>query len=255
MIEALRRTGVRFAILGVLAYLVFLAANVPAAWLGYALERASAGAVALGDPRGTVWKGQGSLAVRSGNTYRSLAEIEWRCNPLGIFAGRLNLTISGEAPGSSLRAGASLGLSSVRLQGVEASVPAALLEAVDARIAFWKPDGRVRVLAGSLEVGAGKVLGGATVEWNDAGLSGVPRVGDYRLQVNGSGERAALTLSTLRGDLRVSARGEWTAAQPRVVQMSGEAEISSARKDLEALRPLLIGGDAGTRQFAWTITL
>ena len=38
---ALRRPGVRLALLGAGAYLVFLVANLPAAWLGSALERSS----------------------------------------------------------------------------------------------------------------------------------------------------------------------------------------------------------------------
>lgn len=254
MIEALRRTGVRFAILGAIAYLVFLVANVPAAWLGYALERASGGAVALGDPRGTVWKGQGALAVRSGNAYRSLAEIEWRCNPLGLFAGRLNLSISGSAPGANLRANANLGLRSVRLENVDASVPVALIEPAVPIAAIARPEGRLRLVADSLEIGAASVSGAATVEWAEAGLSGIARVGDYRLQITGSGERAAIRLSTLRGDLRVNGEGEWRAAQPRVVQIRGVAESSPARQDLEPLLVLLAGGGSGnSRPFAWTL--
>jgi general secretion pathway protein N len=254
MIEALRRTGVRFAVLGAVAYLAFLVANVPAAWLGYALERASAGAVALGDPRGTVWKGQGSLAVRSGNAYRSLAEIEWRCNPLWLFAGRLNFSLSGSAPGASLRAGLSLGLRSLRLQNVEASAPAGLLEAVRPAAAFLKPEGRLRVLADSFEIGPASVRGAATLEWADAGAMGVARLGDYRMQITGSGETAAVRLATLRGDLRVKGEGEWRAAQPRIVQMRGEAQASPARKDLDPLLVLLAGEGGGpSRPFTWSM--
>ena len=61
-----RRGDVRLAILGIGAYLVFLLANLPAAWLGFALERSSRGALALGEPSGTVWRGRGLLALRSG---------------------------------------------------------------------------------------------------------------------------------------------------------------------------------------------
>lgn len=256
MIEALRRTGVRFAVLGVAAYLVFLVANLPAAWFGYALERASGGALALGDARGTVWKGRGALAVRSGAAFRGIADIEWRCNPLSILAGRLSVALSGSAPGASLRANVSLGFGSVRLQNVEASAPVALLEPAIPIAAIAKPEGRLRIAADSLEVGIGSVRGAATVEWADAGLSGVRRVGDYRLQITGSGDRAAIRLATLRGELRVSADGEWRASQPRVVQMRGMAEASPARKDLEPLLQLLAGDGSGpSRQFGWTLTI
>jgi len=256
MIGALRRTGVRFAIIGVAAYLVFLAANVPAAWLGYALERSSGGALALGDARGTVWKGQGVLAVRSRDAYRGIADIEWRCNPLSVFTGRLGIALSGTASGANLRATLSLGLGSVRMQNVDASAPAALIAPASPRAEFAKPEGRLRVLADSFEIGPASVRGAAALEWAEAGAMGVARLGDYRLQITGSGESAALRLSTLRGDLIVNGNGEWRAAQPRVVQMRGVAEISPGRTELEALLVLLAGEGAGpSRQFAWTMSL
>lgn len=256
MIEALRRTGVRFAILGALAYLVFLVANLPASWFGYALERGSGGALALGDPRGTVWKGQGTLAIRSGDAYRGIAEVQWRCNPLAAFTGRFSVALSGTAPGAALRANLSLGLRSVRLQNVEASVPVALIGPAVPIAAIAKPEGRLHVVSESLEIGSAKVNGAATVDWAEAGLSGIARVGDYRLQINGSGDNATVRLSTLRGDLRVNGNGQWRAAQPRVVQMRGVAEISPGRTDLEPLLQLVAGQGSGTsRPFAWEMTL
>jgi len=251
MIEALRRTGVRFAILGAAAYLVFLVVNLPAAWFGYALERSSGGAVALGDARGTVWKGRGALAVRSRDGYRSLADIEWRCNPLSLFTGRLSMALSG----ASLRANLSLGLRSVRLQNVEASVPVALVATAVPAAAFVKPEGRLRVVAESFEIGSASVRGAATVDWAEAGLSGIARIGDYRLQITGSGESATVRLSTLRGDLRVNGNGEWRAAQPQFV-MRGVAEISPGRADLEPLLLLLGAQGSGTsRPFEWVMAL
>jgi hypothetical protein len=63
-------------------------------------------------------------------------------------------------------------------------------------------------------------------------------------------------LSTLRGDLRVNGNGEWRAAQPRVVQMRGVAEISPGRTDLEPLLQLVAGQGSGTsRPFGWEMTL
>jgi general secretion pathway protein N len=254
MIEALRRTWIRFAVAGVAAYLLFLIVNLPASWLSYALERASGGAVALGNPSGTVWKGRGALAARSGQGYRALADIEWRCNPLSIFTGGLAVTLSGDAPGASLRGNLRLGFRSVRLDKVDASVPVALIEPAVPGSAFVKPEGRVRVVADSLEIGPASVRGAATVEWTEAGMSGLARVGDYRLQITGSGDRAGLKLSTQRGDLRMTGDGEWSAAQPRQIQMRGEAEAT--RKDLEPLLALLAGpGEGSRRQFGWMMTI
>jgi len=253
---AFRRPGVRLAVLGMVAYLVFLLANVPAAWLGFALERSSRGALALGDPAGTLWKGSGLLALRSGGAFRGIADLEWRCNPLSVLTGRLSLALSGVAPETRLRASVSLGAGSLRLQNVEASAPAALLEPALPAAAFAKPDGRVRVLADSFEVGGAGVAGAATVEWLEAGMSGLRRLGDYRLQVTGNGERAAVKLATLRGDLRFTGEGEWRAAQPRIVQLRGTAEAAAERKDLEPLLQALgIRGSGIPQPFAWTVPI
>jgi len=256
MIEALRRTGVRFAVLGAAAYLVFLAATLPAAWFGYALERLSDGALSLGDPRGTVWKGRGALAVRSSSGFRGIADIEWRCNPLSVFVGRLSVDVSAAAPGANLRAKVGLGLRSLRLQNVEASAPAGLLDPAVPAVAFAKLEGRWKILADSLEIGPESVRGSATAEWSGAGAIGVAQLGDYRLQVTGSGNQAAIKLATLRGDLRVNGNGEWRASEPKVVKISGVAETSPARKDLEPLLQLLGGEGTGpSRPFGWVMTI
>jgi hypothetical protein len=102
------------------------------------------------------------------------------------------------------------------------------------------------------------VRGAASVEWTDAGLSGLqaPRLGDYRLQIDASGERAELRLSTLRGDLRLTAGGEWRAAQPRMLQLRGTAEASAERKDLEPfLRVIGVRGVGTSQPFVWTVPL
>ncbi len=254
----LRRPGVRLALLGVAAYVVFLAANLPAALVGSALERASRGSVVLGDPRGTAWKGSGVLALRSGGAWRSVADIEWSCNPLALFLGRVDLRISGSGRDTQLRALASFGLAGASFRNVELSAPAAALEPVMAAAAFAKPEGRLRLLADSLEVGAASLRGAATVEWTDAGLGGMQaqRLGDYRLQITGNGDRAALTLATLRGDLRLNGQGEWRAAQPRLVQLRGVAEAAAERKDLELLMQTLGARGTGVPQpFTWSVPI
>src|SRR5207249_8936958 len=155
-----------------------------------------------------LWKGKGLLALRSGGAFRGIADLEWRCNPLSLFTGRLSVALSGVAPESRLRASVSVGAGSLRFQNVDASAPAALLEPALPAAAFARPDGRLRVLADSVEIGGAGVAGAATVEWLEAGVLQVQRLGDYRLQITGSGARAELKLATLRGDLGLTGVGE-----------------------------------------------
>jgi general secretion pathway protein N len=256
MIGAFRRRGARLVVLGVGAYLVFLLVNLPASWLGFALERSSRGALSLGEPAGTVWKGSGLLALRSGGAFRGIADIEWRTNPLPLLTGRLSVVLSGAAPEAGLRASVSLGAGSVRFQNVEANAPAVLLEPLVPAAAFAKPEGRLRVLADSFEIGGGGAVGAASVEWLEAGVLQTRQLGDYRLQITGMGERAELKLATMRGDLRLTGAGEWRAAQPRIVQLRGLAEVAAERKDLEPLlQTMRIAGPGPSRPFAWTVPI
>jgi general secretion pathway protein N len=258
MIGALRRPWVGLAALGVGAYLVFLLVNLPAAWVGFALERASGGALALGEPKGTAWKGRGVLAVRSGTAYAPVAGIDWSCNPLSLFTGRLGVAVSGSEHETQFRASLSVGAESVRLRNLEANVPAALLERATSAAAFAKPEGSLRVKAESMEIGKASVRGAANAEWIDAGLAGmqVPRLGDYRLQITASGDRADLRLTTLRGDLRLTGEGEWRAQRPRVVQLRGTVQALPERKDLEPVLRMMGARGAGPSQtFAWTLPI
>ena len=258
MIGLLRRPWVGLAALGAGAYLVFLLVNLPAAWVGFALERASGGALGLGEPKGTAWKGRGVLAARSGSAYAPIAGIDWSFNPLSVFTGRLSVAVSGSEHETQFRASLNAGLESVRLQNLEANVPATLLESASAAASFAKPEGSLRVKSDSLEIGKASVRGAASAEWIDAGLAGmqVPRLGDYRLQITASGDRADLRLTTLRGDLRLNGDGEWRASQPRVVQLRGTAQNLTERKDLEpVLRMIGARGGGAAQAFAWTLPI
>jgi general secretion pathway protein N len=217
MIAALRRTWVRFALAGLAAYLVFLVATLPAAWLGYALERASGGALALGDPRGSVWNGRGALAVRSSSGFRGVADIEWRCNPLSIFSGRLSVALTGTASGGDLKATVGLGLGSVRLQNVEATIQAALLEQARPSRLDLGP-GRVRSpripSRSRLRTCAARPPRNGQAGWSGVGI------GDYRLQSRGRRPR--------RGQARDAAR------RPALKQTAGGARRSRGSCDSAA---------------------
>ena len=156
-----------------------------------------------------MWRGSGALALRSGGAWRRVADIEWRCHVLSLLLARAEFSVTGSGRDTQLRAVASLRAGGASFSDVDISAPAGVIEPLLAAAAFARPGGRLRLLADSIQVGAASLRGTASVEWTDAGLGGMSaqRLGDYRLQITGSGDRAELALSTLRGDLRVQRPG------------------------------------------------
>jgi hypothetical protein len=256
--RALRRSGARLALVGIAAYAVFLAVRLPAACVGLALERASGGVVAIGDPRGSAWKGGGVLMLRAGGSWRRIEDIEWDCKALALLFARMECAVSGSGRVIDLHILASFGATGTSFRKIELVAPAAVLEPFIAVAALARLRGRLRLTSESIEVGETMLRGAAILEWTGAALDGfrAERLGDYRLQVNAGGDRAAITLTTLRGDLRVDAQGEWRAAQPRQLELRGVAEAVAARKDLDLLMQALGARGAGVPQpFRWMLPL
>ena len=87
--------------------------------------------------------------------------------------------------------------------------------------------------------------GTAALEWLNAAssLSSVQPLGDYRLEIIGAEKSANLKLTTLRGDLEFTGKGQW---QPHtgIVQINGSAAPRARGGELESLLTM-IGPDQG----------
>jgi len=151
MIGLLRRPGAKLVLLGVAVYLAFLVVNLPAVWLDVALARSSGGKLTLGETDGTVWKGQGALALRSSGGYRRLADLDWKLRPLSLFAGRLSFALSGSAPDALIRANLNFGLGGVTLNELDVNALAGAFAQAIPVLVLAKPEGRVRLQAPRLD--------------------------------------------------------------------------------------------------------
>ena len=234
------------AALALAAYLGFLAATLPAPWLGVALEQASGKRLALGAPAGTLWHGSGTLLLNASAGYRRVAEIEWHAQPSALLSGRLGLAISGNAPGARLRARLVVSPAGATLENVEALFPAKMVNGV----LPVELGGELSVQSTSLAWRAERLQGSATVEWRHASLPGLQamQLGDYRLAFTTNAAGAAVQLATLRGDLKLSAAGEWRTARPQRMELRGRAENTARRSDLDPLMALLGQGKAAPAQ-------
>jgi len=235
------------AVVGALLAVVALA---PAAWLAGAVADASEQRLLLADARGTIWSGSAVPVLTGGADSRDASalpgRLQWR---LGFDAGALALRarhaccLNGEL---ALRWTPGWSRHRVELQppagpagepGIIGQWPAAWLVGLGTPWNTLQPSGSIRVASPglALESVQGRwLLDGRIVIDLDAmasRISALDELGSYRLVLEGDsahGESAQVQLSTLRGALQLSGRGEWAASKLRFQGQAGAAAGSEA---------------------------
>lgn len=79
---------IKYVLLGVAMYVIFLAGTIPASWIYGHWLRTRLGGWALYGVQGTVWEGRASLA-KSGNL--ELENLHWDFHPLDLLRGRVEV--------------------------------------------------------------------------------------------------------------------------------------------------------------------
>ncbi len=228
-----------------------LLALAPAAWLAAAVAGATEQRLLLADARGTVWAGS-AVPVLTGGQGSSDASalpgrLHWR---LGLDGGTLALRarhaccLNGEL---LMRWTPGWGRSRVELQpepgpqgepAVVGQWPAAWLVGLGTPWNTLQPSGSIRVAGTGMVVESvqGRWLfdGRAEIELDamTSRISTLDELGSYLVVLEGDasrGESASLQLSTLRGALRLTGSGEWSAARLR---FSGQASAAAGSEDV-----------------------
>ncbi len=237
-------------VLGLLGALVFFA---PAAWLGYALQRASSSQVQLVETRGTLWTGSARLLMTGGADSRDAAlladRVQWTLRP-SLTGAKMQLQALCCSPQPTLlHITPHWGGAQVNVQGLRLQLNAALLSGLGTPWNTMEPQGQLNVSSDTLSVdwieGRAQLSGGATLDMTNISsrLSTLRPLGDYRLSLAG-GNAPSVQLQTLQGALQLSGNGQWVGSRLR---FSGEAMAAPDRE--EALGNLLniIGRRNGTR--------
>lgn len=234
--------------LGVLLYLVFLIATAPAIWFAKAASRYSNGAISLTHTRGSLWRGSAELhAGAPASGVRDLGRFQWRAQPWWLLLGRARIEVRLEGP--SIRCQAALGVApgrSVQVAGLDASFPASLVSLVYGPAAFFEPSGTIELRAANAKLSAAGLVATVEAQWRGAGgrFTGPATLGDYRIELAGTGETAAIRLTTLRGNLELTGQGRWQVTGDGAIQFNGSAV---PKADAAQLEPLLraLGRDLG----------
>ncbi len=244
-----------FGFLGLAFYLAFLIATAPAAWVSWAMVRASRGIVSIDRPAGTIWRGRGDLVIHIvSSPPQSLGTARWVINPLWLIAGQLRTHAAVHGPGTEVRADLGLGYRRIVLSDVAASFPAQLVGVLYSPAALAGPAGQVHVSAKRFTLGSRTVSGSAVVQWQQAAssLSSVRPLGDYRLYLEGHGQTAGLRLETRSGALALSGNGTWQPGTGQI-RLSGLAKAVAHPVELQPLLRLF-GPDSGGGQRNFTLS-
>jgi general secretion pathway protein N len=201
---------VLYCAVGAIAYLIALAATVPATWISHAIERASSERLLVRSPVGTVWAGSARVYARERTgPPLELGELRWTTKWTALFTGKL---VTDVALGSAARP-VHLELSpfGLSLQGMDVTLPAQVLGSFAPGLETFGPEGVLRVRSGGLRVENGSFLGQAEVEWRQVRFARAPglRLGSHVARVRGSGNKVDIELGTLEGPLRLSGTGTW----------------------------------------------
>lgn len=242
------RPTLRYVALGIFFYAVFLIARAPAVWLADIATRLSNGAISLSNAHGTVWTGTAALDAGTPATgRRHLGEFQWHMQPWYLFLGQARFSLRLDGP--IVRYKSEIGIVPRRRLNVadlEANFPASLVSLVYGPAAFFEPKGTIEVRATRAELSADGLNANIEAQWRGAGgrFTGPATLGDYRIQITGSGATATIRLSTLRGNLELNGQGEWHVTGDGTVRFTGSA---APKRDADRLEPLLraLGRDLG----------
>ncbi|MHB8535830.1 MAG: type II secretion system protein N [Sulfuricaulis sp.] len=234
----MNKRGVLYTIFGLVFYLLFLIVEMPASWFAWGINYYTHSTVRLDPISGSLWHGKGRLVVYYPQTVsHDLGNTEWRINPLWLFAGRVQMhwRIDSENP----RINTILGFESnqMLLRKTEITMPASALSSFYPPALLISPQGQVLLRTEKLVIGRDNLEGNAEIQWLNAasGLSAVQPLGNYRLEIKGTGQTAAIRLSTTQGMLELTGQGQWQTKTGKI-QFTGSA---FPRERTDELEPLL----------------
>jgi len=235
-----------YVVFGVVFYLLFIIIEMPASWFAWGMYKYSRGSIRLDPIAGSLWHGNGRVVVYyPPTTPHDLGNVQWRINPLWLFAGKLQSNWRAESPEIHVNTTLRLGAGGVTLLDTDAALPAQAAAAFYPAASLISPQGQLRIQIPKLTLDRNGITGGGDIQWQNAGssLTTVQPLGNYRLEIAATGKTAALKLSTLQGALDLSGQGQWQ-IQTGQILLTGNATPRERAGELEPLLQL-IGADTG----------
>lgn len=225
--------------LGVVLYGAFLLVFAPAEYFARGVALASGGAVTVREPRGTFWRGRGTLASArpAVEIAAPLGQLQWTIQPWRLLTGSFVVELQFTGGDAEARATVALGLRRHALDNVAIVAPVGYFTPLYPAATLMGLSGRIRITAATLEISKEALQGSAELLWESAAsrLLPLPQAGDYVVQVTGQGKRAGLQIKTLQGVLQVAAQGEWRVLEDGALRLQGTIAASPPQPALEPI--------------------
>jgi general secretion pathway protein N len=222
-------------IAGIVSVAITLLAFCPASWLSHLIEDKSAGRLALGDPQGTLWHGSafvgGAPNGRSAVTPLLPGRFTWRLSP-AVLIGQVDVELS-NADALSQPVDIKGDWTQWQVSPATIKLPAERLVGLGAPLNTVRPSGQMQLSWGPLQlVRDGQIVGLSGLMKLDmqdmaSRLSPIKPLGSYQLLFDWHGQRAQLTLKTLKGPMLLSGSGTLNNGR---LQFSGIADAEAGQE-------------------------
>ncbi len=197
----MKKRWLRFLLLGVGAYFLFLIATFPAAY-AYKVVKENLKGVSLSGIDGSIWSGS-AYQLRAGKMH--LQEIQWRLNPWPLMLGRVELKLAGRDEGTDFRVlvGRTLG-GEIYFRGLNGEMPVGTLQRMTP---YSVPALEGELLFENVKMGLAEgriVEAEGVVFWQEAAVKvGAPvKLGNFSLELQTENEKIVGEIRDAGGPLQ-----------------------------------------------------
>jgi len=212
----MKKIGWRSYLLFAMAFIFVLIATAPATVLSGIVENASKGQFVLANARGTIWHGSAVPAIRqhSGNL-QVLERLNWDIALMPVFTGKLVVHLRWDNFVQPEAMVVTISYSQIELRNALLPLNASLLGELSPLLKPVQLSGQMQINSQLFTFSRQGMSGNAIAEWTNAGsiLSTVKPLGQYRIDLVGSGTRLEMTLTTTDGVLLLEGKGSFAPGQ------------------------------------------
>lgn len=202
------------------------------------LDKFSAGRLTLAHAHGTLWNGSGALLYKNNSQFIALGDYTWQLRTTELLTGRIAFDVWQGEDTTPMHVRYSPLRQLAELTRWHMTLPAQVLSMLAPQLRPYQLVGEIKMSTDSMSFSPEGILGKTSLDWMQAGsgLTDIYPLGDYRIQIEASGQGVSVQLSTLAGKLQLTGSGQMVPGQQ--LQFKGTAQALQGDQH-EALTDML----------------